>query len=272
MSKSTYIFCCCILLISNQSFAVNWCSSDALESVLQCLSKGQFVQFTGWLELTRRISCSEIGLCKPKPWNIFSSKIRVVRKYAKCMKDKIVGLEESLLYDSHIESKCRNYLNENLPDSLKHHNLHLLPDLNPNSVPIMIQRRYPSFTINWCPSNALESVVQCLTKDKFIPYMDPFEIHSFKVISVLTRHPVLNQRIGCSKIGICKPKPWDIFKSKIRIARKYAKCMKNNIVGLVESLLYDSHIESTCRSYLNENLPDSLKHYDLHLLPDLHKE
>ena len=70
MSKSTYIFCCCILFISNQSFAVIWCSSDALESVLQCLSKGQFVQFTGWLELTRRISCSKIGLCKPKPWNI----------------------------------------------------------------------------------------------------------------------------------------------------------------------------------------------------------
>ena len=122
MSKSRFISFCCILLASNQSLALNWCSSYALEYVLECLT-GKY--FQDMEPLQRRIECSKIGLCKPKPWDIFNSEIKIVRKYADCMKINIV--------DANIESKCRNYLNENLPNYLRHmYNLHLLPDLHKN--------------------------------------------------------------------------------------------------------------------------------------------
>ena len=122
MSKSSFILFCCILLASNQSFALKWCSSYALEYVLECLT-GKY--FQDMEPLQRRIECSKIGLCKPKPWDIFNSEIKIVRKYADCMKNNIVGVD--------IESKCRNYLNENLPNYLRHmYNLHLLPDLHKN--------------------------------------------------------------------------------------------------------------------------------------------
>ena len=127
MLKSTFIFCCCILLASNQSLALNWCSSYALEYVLECLT-GKY--FQDMEPLQRRIECSKIGLCKPKPWDIFNSEIKIVRKYADCMKINIVGV---LKISLDIESKCRNYLNENLPNYLRHmYNLHLLPDLHKN--------------------------------------------------------------------------------------------------------------------------------------------
>ena len=87
MSKSSFILFCCILLASNQSFALNWCSHYALEYVLECLT-GKY--FQDMEPLQRRIECSKIGLCKPKPWDIFNSEIKIVRKYADCMKINIV--------------------------------------------------------------------------------------------------------------------------------------------------------------------------------------
>ena len=130
MSRISFVFLCCILFISNQSFAKKWCSRNALESLLQCLTKDFILNMEPFEILNQRIACSKIGDCTPKLVQFWNKKIRLVRKYGKCMKNKILGLQESsLLYDSSIEQNCRKYLNDNLPDSFKDYNLHLLPNV-----------------------------------------------------------------------------------------------------------------------------------------------
>ena len=133
MSRTSFVFLCCIVFVSNQSFAKKWCSRNDLESLLQCLSHtgSKFIPHMEPFEiLNQRIACSKIGDCTPKLFQVWNKKIRLVRKYGKCMKNNILGLQESsLLYDSSIEQNCRKYLNDNLPDSFKDYNLHLLPNV-----------------------------------------------------------------------------------------------------------------------------------------------
>ena len=130
MSRSNFVFLCCIVFVSNQCFAKKWCSWNALEALLQCLTEDKFIPHMESFEiLNQRIGCSKIGDCTPKLFQVWNKKVRLVRKYGKCMKNILGLLEDSLVYDSSIEQNCRKYLNDNLPDSFKDYNLHLLPNV-----------------------------------------------------------------------------------------------------------------------------------------------
>ena len=90
MSRSNFVFLCCIVFVSNQCFAKKWCSRNALESLLQCLTEDKFIPHMESFEiLNQRIACSKIGDCTPKLFQVWNKKIRLVRKYGKCMKNSL---------------------------------------------------------------------------------------------------------------------------------------------------------------------------------------
>ena len=90
----------------------------------------------GWSQLLdHRIECSKEENCLPKPWELFDSKIRLVRSYAECMK-KVASLHAKLVYMPEIlamlafEQRCRKDLADNLPEAYKSNYLPLLPELD----------------------------------------------------------------------------------------------------------------------------------------------
>ena len=135
MFNYSFVILCYVVFASKQSFALNWCSSNPLESLLKCLLEEKYISSLGWSQLLdHRIECSKEANCLPKPWELFDSKIRLVRSYAECMK-KVASLKKTVVYVPEtlamlaIEQRCRKDLADNLPPSFKSYYLQLLPEL-----------------------------------------------------------------------------------------------------------------------------------------------
>ena len=120
------------MFLFNHSFARDWCSSNTFESLLECLLEEKNHRGMEWSAiLNQRIECSKKGDCTPKPWDIFDSKIRLARNYAKCMKKIAIAKESwnetelkklvALAY-----RRCRKDLADNFSDSVKPNHLPLL--------------------------------------------------------------------------------------------------------------------------------------------------
>ena len=136
MFNYSFVILCYVVFASKQSFALNWCSSNPLESLLKCLLDEKYISsLASWSQLLdHRIECSRKQCCLPKPWELFDSKIRLVRSYAECMK-KVASLHAKLVYMPEIlamlafEQRCRKDLADNLPPSFKSYYFQLLPEL-----------------------------------------------------------------------------------------------------------------------------------------------
>ena len=110
-------------LVFQESFALNWCSSDGLPTLLHCLLEGEYS--VNWSEtLNQRIRCSKEGDCTPRPWQVFDKKVELVRNYFECMKE-VAATKTNLLTGPEIkelvasEFRCRIALAVNLPDDFK---------------------------------------------------------------------------------------------------------------------------------------------------------
>lgn len=112
-----------------------------------------------------------------------------------------------------------------------------------------------------CPDNIFESLKECLIAEGNIGQLNGLDWTE-----------VLNQRIECSKVGLCKPWPWQLLDKKIKLVRDYAKCM-NGINGIIEAWkaidLIQPHPNDAelhkmvvleyrrCRKNLSDNFPKS---------------
>ena len=125
MINNIFVFIYSVVFLFNHSFARDWCSSNTFESLLECLLEEKNHRGMEWSAiLNQRIECSKKGDCTPKPWDIFDSKIRLARNYAKCMKKIAIAKESwnetelkklvALAY-----RRCRKDLADNWPDSVK---------------------------------------------------------------------------------------------------------------------------------------------------------
>ena len=135
MFKYSFVILCFVVFASKQSFALNWCSSNPLESLLKCLLEEKYLSSLGWSQLLdHRIECSKEENCLPKPWELFDSKIKLVRSYAECMKN-VASLKKYVVYVPEtlamlaFEQRCRKDLADNLPPSFKSYYFQLLPEL-----------------------------------------------------------------------------------------------------------------------------------------------
>ena len=135
MFKYSFVTFCFVVFTSKQSFALKWCSSNPLESLLKCLLEEKYISSLGWSQLLdHRIECSSKQYCSLKPWELFDSKIRLVRSYAECMKN-VAKLKKKLVYVPEtlamlaFEQRCRKDLADNLPPSFKSYYFQLLPEL-----------------------------------------------------------------------------------------------------------------------------------------------
>ena len=124
-----YIF---VVVLFSQSFADDWilpprwCSSNALESLLKCLSDDKYSNKGWFMKYYQKIKCSEEGHCNLKPWQIWNSDIKLARTYSKCMK-KVIAFYKSkapIVFAINDEEKkklltkeykCRKDLADNLP-------------------------------------------------------------------------------------------------------------------------------------------------------------
>ena len=139
MFKYSFVILCYVAFVSKQSsaFDFNFCSSDALPTLIQCLLKAEKYDKYWFRVFDQRIECSKEGDCTPAPWQVLDSEIRIVRKYFKCM-EKIAywkysgplsGPETKKLIASE-EFNCRKELALNLPEDFKSYCLPLLPEIN----------------------------------------------------------------------------------------------------------------------------------------------
>ena len=124
-----YIF---VVVLFSQSFADDWilpspwCSSNALESLLKCLSDDKYSNKGWFMKYYQKIKCSEEGHCNLTPWQIWNSDIKLARTYTKCMK-KVIAFYKSkapIVFSINDEEKkklltkeyrCRRDLADNLP-------------------------------------------------------------------------------------------------------------------------------------------------------------
>ena len=135
MFNYSFVILCYVAFVSKQSFALIWCSSDALPTLLQCLLKAEKYNKNWFRVFDQRIECSKEGDCTPAPWQVMDSEVRLVLKYYDCM-EKIAdwkhrsmnGPETKKLKAS--EFNCRIQLALNLRDDFKPYTLPLLPELN----------------------------------------------------------------------------------------------------------------------------------------------
>ena len=125
-----------LAFVSKQSFALNWCSSDALPTLLQCLLNAEKYYKNWFIVFKQRIECSKEGDCTPTLWQVLDSEIRLVRKYYECM-EKIADWKhagplrpetKTLVIAS--EFHCRMDLAFNLPENFKSYCLPLVPEIN----------------------------------------------------------------------------------------------------------------------------------------------
>ena len=124
-----YIF---IVFLFVQSFADDWilpppwCSNNALESLLKCLSDDKYSNKGWFMKYYQKVKCSEEGHCNLKPWQIWNSDVKLTRIYTKCMK-KVIAFYKSkapIVFAINDEEKkklltkeyrCRKDLADNLP-------------------------------------------------------------------------------------------------------------------------------------------------------------
>ena len=125
MFKYSFVILCYVAFVSTQSFLPNWCSSDALPTLLQCLLNAEKYYKNWFIVFKQRIECSKEGDCTPTLWQVLDSEIRLVRKYYDCMKviadwkpsGPLNGPETKKLVAS--EFNCRKDLALNLPEDFK---------------------------------------------------------------------------------------------------------------------------------------------------------
>ena len=130
-----------LLLLSESCYGfqlINWCSGDSLEKLIKCLLATDIqpqnpIVFTN-AQLNSRRKCAKKMDCQPRIWEIFSSKFRPVKDYAKCMK-KIDPLKDTIPDLISSEYTCRKNLADQLPDQLKGYYYMLLPQDIENAVP-----------------------------------------------------------------------------------------------------------------------------------------
>ena len=136
MFKYSFVILCYVAFVSTQSFLPNWCSSDALPTLLQCLLNAEKYYKNWFIVFKQRIECSKEGDCTPTPWQVLDSEIRLVRKYYECM-EKIADWKHAgplrpetktlvIAYEFH----CRMDLAFNLPENFKSYCLPLVPEIN----------------------------------------------------------------------------------------------------------------------------------------------
>ena len=96
----------------------------------------------------------------------------------------------------------------------------------------------------WCPENILESLVNCLFQCDQEVYNDIDEIRC---------------RINCGLESDCIPKPWDLCKRKIALAREFAKCMigcADHLKHVIQHPLDLFLCDVGCRKDFDEKLPE----------------
>lgn len=77
-----------------------------------------------------------------------------------------------------------------------------------------------------CPQNLFELLNEkCLEQEHNIGQLNGVN---------LDWREILNIKIECSKVGLCKRYPWQMLDKKIKLVRRYAKCM-NGINGIIET-------------------------------------
>ena len=144
MFKYSFVILCYVAFVSKQSsaFDFNFCSSDALPTLIQCLLKaekfGRYYTDRIFFKLfDQRIECSKEGDCTPAPWQVLDREVRLVLKYYDCM-EKIADWINRPMNEPETkklkaaEFDCRIQLAFNLRDDFKPYELPLLPELNPS--------------------------------------------------------------------------------------------------------------------------------------------
>ena len=145
------IVCFFVLLFLKESNGLVFCyKNDVLESLISCLLKrgiNESCEVHGLHvdEFNRRLECARQAKCSPKFSDIFDRRIRLVRKFVKCM-EKISTIE---IFDrSHLgkargiyitsidlhelEKHCREKIAFHLPSGLEHYFFPLLGITDPN--------------------------------------------------------------------------------------------------------------------------------------------
>ena len=76
MFKYSFVILCYVAFVSKQCSALNWCSSDALPTLLQCLLKAQYGPYPNFFKVfDQRMKCSkEHGDCTPTPGKFWTGK------------------------------------------------------------------------------------------------------------------------------------------------------------------------------------------------------
>ena len=141
MFKSHFVKYYFLLSLLNETYAGSWCSSNGLETLLNCLLEERFVPSMVWSDiLNQRIQCSRQGDCTPKPWQALSTKVKIVRRFFDCM-EKIRNLNQGAPVLSEndpqlkvilaFEYTCRKDLADYLPDAYtKEYYFALLPEID----------------------------------------------------------------------------------------------------------------------------------------------
>ena len=75
MFKYSFVILCYVAFVSTQSFLPNWCSSDALPTLLQCLLNAEKYYKNWFIVFKQRIECSKEGDCTPTPWQVLDSEV-----------------------------------------------------------------------------------------------------------------------------------------------------------------------------------------------------
>ena len=136
-----------VVILFNQSFADDWilpppwCSNNALESLLKCLSEEKYSNRGWFMKYYQKIKCSEEGNCILKPWQVWKSDVKLARTYGKCMKKVTTFYKSKAPIVFHIndaeqkklltmEYRCRKDLADNLPKDIKSYYSIILPELN----------------------------------------------------------------------------------------------------------------------------------------------
>ena len=136
-----FVILCFVLLSANESYGWVFCyKNDVLESLISCLLKrgiDESCEVHGLQvdEFNRRLECARQAKCTPKPSDIFDRRIRLVRKFVKCM-EEISTIENfdfiTPLHLHKLELKCREKLAFHLPSGLEYYLFPLLGITDPN--------------------------------------------------------------------------------------------------------------------------------------------
>ena len=135
------ILCFFVLLLLKESNGLVFCyKNDVLESLISCLLKTGIDESLEWRglhvdEFNQRLECARQAKCTPKPSDIFNRRIRLVKKFVKCM-EEISTIENFDFVTSlrlhELELKCREKLAFHLPSGLEYYLFPLLGITDPD--------------------------------------------------------------------------------------------------------------------------------------------